>query len=1199
MKPSKSSPFRSSIAFSVALLIHFAAPSASAIVYYWDNNGDAAGFGTAAGTWAVPTTGNSTQGWSTSSTGDAVPGDVTTTTDDLVQFGTAANGMGPGTVTVSGTVSTNRVTIPAASGAINLSEGTIELGGTNPSIVAQNQSSVIGSEITLGANATISYCRNTNTAGLFTVDGQISGDFNLTFTTPNVNTGNTNQIVFLGSANTYTGNTTITTGNVNNTTIIRAGVNNALPATTVLTLDGGNGTATANRTVSYDLNGKNQTIAGLTNITRTTRIQQIINTGGATTTLTISNTSPASSTFGGNITGTNLRLTKLGTGTQILSGNNTHSGISTISNGKLLGVVGGHQQNSDVTVNDEAATYGVSINDNTKSWTCKSLAFTAAGALEFDFGAIPPSSTVSPLTVTGLADFGTAPPSVSVNISAGLLPGSYPLMTWGSASGTAPSTPNLTVNNIAVGTSASLAISGNTLNLVISSTAAAIVKADNTTNLNDGSSWVGNTAPGIDEVAKWDSTVTSANTTNLGADLTWNGIEITNPGGPVTINAGNTLTLGAASIDMSAATADLTLNCPLAPSAANSWTVAATRTLTLGGHVSGPFGIDKLGEGTAVLSSSENNYTGATTVSEGTLKLGASDVIPNTSGFGNVSVVGTLDLNGHSETINGLSGSGTIDNTSAETSTLAVGTNAATSTFNGVIQNTVGTLNFTKTGSGTLTLAGANTLSGAVAVNGGILQLANLTALGTTSGITISNGHLRPTISSVTLAAPITIADTATIGAPTNNNGGFTFNEFVLNGAIDGTGDVTFNSSLNYNGIQTVTLNAAAGYTGATRLDTSGGNASQIIVKLGVANALPTTTVVTIDGKAGEGSGRFAEINLNGFNQTLAGLTNVARTSRVQRIVNSDVSAAATLTINGSTNTTFSGSLGSPANGSVSTNATPESTNGNNFGLTKSGSGTFTLSGSNTYTGATTISGGTLNLGGANNALPDDSPVTLGSAALAKSSTGTESASTLAVTGAATIDLASGAALAFADSSEITWAGTLAITGSFVSGESLSFGTDATGLTAAQLASISATGFTNFALDENGRLTASETGGGFSAWISGTFANGTIPLGQQGPNDDYDNDGISNLVEYAIAGQDPTVPNTSVGSFVNNVLSFTKREGASGINYAIEESTDLGIADDWTEVTGGSYVNDATTISYTLTPGSPAKNFTRLKVTAN
>ena len=44
-------------------------------------------------------------------------------------------------------------------------------------------------------------------------------------------------------------------------------------------------------------------------------------------------------------------------------------------------------------------------------------------------------------------------------------------------------------------------------------------------------------------------------------------------------------------------------------------------------------------------------YGGDTTVSAGTLKLGAANVIPNGTGTGNVNVAGLLDLAGFSETI--------------------------------------------------------------------------------------------------------------------------------------------------------------------------------------------------------------------------------------------------------------------------------------------------------------------------------------------------------------------------------------------------------------------------------------------------------------------------------------------------------------------------------------------------------------------
>ena len=107
--------------------------------------------------------------------------------------------------------------------------------------------------------------------------------------------------------------------------------------------------------------------------------------------------------------------------------------------------------------------------------------------------------------------------------------------------------------------------------------------------------------------------------------------------------------------------------------------------------------------------------------------------------------------------------------------------------------------------------------------------------------------------------------------------------------------------------------------------------------------------------------------------------------------------------------------------------------------------------------------------------------------------------------------------------------------------------------------------------------------------------NATVPADQQGANDDPDHDGISNLMEYAVAGQDPTVANPTIGTFDGTTLSFTKRAGTTGLTYAIEQSTDLNT---WTEVpAGANYVNNATTISYTLTLGSPPNNFLRLKVT--
>lgn len=104
-------------------------------------------------------------------------------------------------------------------------------------------------------------------------------------------------------------------------------------------------------------------------------------------------------------------------------------------------------------------------------------------------------------------------------------------------------------------------------------------------------------------------------------------------------------------------------------------------------------------------------------------------------------------------------------------------------------------------------------------------------------------------------------------------------------------------------------------------------------------------------------------------------------------------------------------------------------------------------------------------------------------------------------------------------------------------------------------------------------------------------------MADQDPGDDPDNDGISNLVEYAIEG--PTVSHPNIGSFAANTLSFAKRlPFATDLNYAIEVSTELG-ATPCVEAPGGpSYVNDSTTTSY-IFPGTNPRDFMRLRVTGN
>jgi fibronectin-binding autotransporter adhesin len=137
----------------------------------------------------------------------------------------------------------------------------------------------------------------------------------------------------------------------------------------------------------------------------------------------------------------------------------------------------------------------------------------------------------------------------------------------------------------------------------------------------------------------------------------------------------------------------------------------------------------------------------AVTVNSGTLQFGGtvSGVhIPNGASVGNVLLNGTLDLNGVSDTINGLEGSGYVDNIAAANTgiyTLTLGNASSNAVFSGIIQNTAGTVALTKIGYGTQTLSGGNQYSGPTIINQGTLVVGASGSLGQNSPtLTIGSG---------------------------------------------------------------------------------------------------------------------------------------------------------------------------------------------------------------------------------------------------------------------------------------------------------------------------------------------------------------------------------------------------------------------------------------------------------------------------
>ena len=168
------------------------------------------------------------------------------------------------------------------------------------------------------------------------------------------------------------------------------------------------------------------------------------------------------------------------------------------------------------------------------------------------------------------------------------------------------------------------------------------------------------------------------------------------------------------------------------------------------GGFSGAGKLTKQGFDTVIISGA-SSHAGGTSVTQGTLRIGAADVLP-TTGTLSTSITGVFDLNGFAQTVGTLTSnnantpgatSGFIINSATNTVTLTVGNGStANMVYNGQIQDN---LALVKMGTGVLTLTNANTYIGGTTVNEGVLDVSNTLAGGSATGIapvTIAGGTL-------------------------------------------------------------------------------------------------------------------------------------------------------------------------------------------------------------------------------------------------------------------------------------------------------------------------------------------------------------------------------------------------------------------------------------------------------------------------
>ncbi len=117
---------------------------------------------------------------------------------------------------------------------------------------------------------------------------------------------------------------------------------------------------------------------------------------------------------------------------------------------------------------------------------------------------------------------------------------------------------------------------------------------------------------------------------------------------------------------------------------------------------------------------------------------------------------------------------------------------------------------------------------------------------------------------------------------------------------------------------------------------------------------------------------------------------------------------------------------------------------------------------------------------------------------------------------------------------------------------------------------------------------------GFQAWL----AMQSLPVGQDGPNDDPDGDGIKTAMEYA-CGTDPMVFSTMAGVYAifptPATISFVLPAERADLGYAIQKATSLSVPD-WTDLVGTVSPSGGQTAIDAVDPAVGDHAYYRLKV---
>ena len=766
-------------------------------------------------------------------------------------------------------------------GATQVDGGVLQLGagGTGGSLN-------IASTINVGAGATFAVRQSdTVTQGTDFSGAGIAG-------AGGVSQAGTGTLI-LSATNTYTGSTTVSGGTLN----ASAG---ALSATSGITVNGATLTAVnynAAATLSLNasgvatISGSGLTITGAVSNANTATDSLLFSAATGTATLT--------SLGGAGKTrfASNASIGTLSAGTVTVDGSSAT--ITTLNGGNIV-----------------LGTTALSVSDGTH-----------AGVISGATGTLTKSGAGT-LILSGANTFGGA-----ITISAGKLQIGAGSTTGSIGAGAIANSgileinrsDNLSLANVISGTGSLTKSAAGTLTLATANT----FEGGVTVSANGGTVIVGhNNALGTGTVTLAGN---NAQLTLLDGITVANAMSLTSTGGlqprTVRLQTGATSATFAGSITNSSANTD---------SLSLTFSAEASGTLTVSGNISGK-GFVKTGAGTVILSGA-NTYTGATTISAGTLSA-AAGALASTSGISvNGAILAAANYN--------------LAATLALDSTATASISGAILSITGAITNagtTADALNFSaSTGIITLSsLAGAGkTRFGSDADVLGGISVGTVTVVGALganiTGGTVNAGSLAGAISGGNVT--VTNLLTGGVSAGTVNAGSLTGN--VSGGAVTVTGALTGNVTAG-----TVSAGSMAGNVGSS-VTISGLLNGEITAG---TNSLGSLTSASVTGGTNTITGTATVTTVNGGTTTIGGVANITTLT------------TGTLNLNGATS-----SIGTLTDGTVNLGTTALTVNdgtfagllaGANGSLIKATSGILTLTGANTYGAGTTINLGTLIVG--------------------------------------------------------------------------------------------------------------------------------------------------------------------------------------------------------------------------------------------